>query len=204
MEPAPHPVPPGETIFSPADAEEDENQKGNFMKSFELLRDIFKKHGVKKIAPAMGTAVSSLYKWCQPDGGKSAGGWNPLERVASLMRVTGDLRPLHWLCEQFGGYFVLNPKGKSQHPAALLPAENRVIHEFADLIGLITQAVKDGKITSVEARGIRAEWERLKSVTEGFVSECEEGDFQSLRTATKLTQTATASVNGEIEPTGTR
>lgn len=32
-----------------------------------------------------------------------------------------------------------------------------------------------------KARAIRLEWERLKSVTEGFVAECEAGDFQTLR-----------------------
>ena len=151
------------------------------MKSNELLHEIFDKQDVKRIAPELGLHPSTLYKWCEPDGGKTSGALNPLERMAALIRAANDLRPLHWLCELFDGYFVRNRKGPKHAPEDLLPEENHVIREFGELMLLMSKAVEDGNITVGEARAIRSEWERLKSVTEGFVAGCEAGDFQTLR-----------------------
>jgi len=39
----------------------------------------------------------------------------------------------------------------------------------------------DNQITPKEAKQIRARWEELKSVTEGFVACCEEGNFSALK-----------------------
>jgi len=36
-------------------------------------------------------------------------------------------------------------------------------------------------VSPAEARKIRARWEELKSVTEGFVACCEEGNFSALK-----------------------
>jgi hypothetical protein len=52
------------------------------MKSNELLHDIFDIQDVKRIAPELGLHLSTLYKWCEPDGGKTSGALNPLERRA--------------------------------------------------------------------------------------------------------------------------
>ena len=76
------------------------------MKANEVLRKFFKKHGTKKLAAALGLSEPFLYKWCQPDGGKGTGGWNPLERVAALTQATGDEALLDWLCQQADGRFV--------------------------------------------------------------------------------------------------
>ncbi len=62
-----------------------------------------------------------------------------------------------------------------------MPEENHVIREFSELMLVMSKAVEDGNITVGEARAIRSEWERLKSVTECFVAGCEAGDFQTLR-----------------------
>jgi hypothetical protein len=154
------------------------------MKSNEVLRDVFKKHGTKKIAGGLGLAVSFIYKWCQPDGGKASGGLNPLERIAALIRITGDLRPLHWLCEQFGGYFVANPKARPHPSRDLVLAENDVMSDFGEMLEVIARAARDKVITPSESADIRAEWERLKSLAESFVVCCEHGDFESLQKAT--------------------
>ena len=45
----------------------------------------------------------------------------------------------------------------------------------------IAIAATDNEISRSEARTIRARWEELKSVTEGFVHCCEEGNFQRLK-----------------------
>jgi hypothetical protein len=102
---------------------------------------------------------------------------NPLERILALLRLTKNLLPLHWLCQQMGGYFVANPKVKDAKPKEFFPAENEAVEKFGHLISDITGFSKDGRITPEEAAVIRARWEELKSVTEGFVKCCEGGDF---------------------------
>ena len=42
-------------------------------------------------------------------------------------------------------------------------------------------AADDNQITPAEAKEIRARWEELKTVTEGFVACCEQGNFSHLR-----------------------
>ena len=45
----------------------------------------------------------------------------------------------------------------------------------------IATAAADNQITPTEAKQIRARWEELKSVTEGFVACCEEGNFGPMK-----------------------
>jgi len=49
------------------------------------------------------------------------------------------------------------------------------------LLAVIASAAGDNEISPPEARRIRARWEELKSVTEGFVACCEEGNFTALK-----------------------
>ena len=51
---------------------------------------------------------------------------------------------------------------------------------FADMLQVIAMAAADHTITADEAGSIRARWEELKSVTEGFVRAAEEGKFGEL------------------------
>ena len=46
----------------------------------------------------------------------------------------------------------------------------------------IATSSADSVITREEARTIRARWEELKSVTEGFVTACESGTFGAIKT----------------------
>jgi hypothetical protein len=62
-----------------------------------------------------------------------------------------------------------------------MPATNEIVQEFADLLAVIATAATDNQITRQEAKNIRARWEELKSVTEGFVQCCEEGNFAPLK-----------------------
>jgi hypothetical protein len=55
------------------------------------------------------------------------------------------------------------------------------VQEYADLLAVIAKAAHDSEVTSSEAKQIRARWEDLKSVTEGFVAGCEQGDFDHIR-----------------------
>jgi hypothetical protein len=55
------------------------------------------------------------------------------------------------------------------------------VQEFADLLSVVAAAAADNQITSKEAERIRGRWEELKSVTEEFVTCCEQGNFGPLK-----------------------
>jgi hypothetical protein len=149
------------------------------MQSHELLREVFDKKKPKEIAADLGLSSSMIYKWGEPNTAGSGIG-NPLDRVEALIKSTGDHRLVQWICERAGGFFILNPKNMP-HPHQLIPATNQIVQEFADLLHVIALATADENVVPTEARQIRARWEELKSVTEGFVAACEEGDFDRLR-----------------------
>lgn len=152
-----------------------------FMQSHELLREVLEKTPPKKIAADLDLSESLVYKWGQPP--RASGGGradNPLQRIEALIHSTGDRRIAQWICQRAGGFFIGNP-GKTPHPHQLIPATNQIVQEFADLLHVIAAATADEKISDKEAKEIRLRWEELKSVTEGFVTACENGDFSAVR-----------------------
>ena len=152
------------------------------MQSHELLREVFQKHSAKHIAAELGLSLSMIYKWAEPpDPAAGSGTTNPLDRLEALLRSSGDPRLVQWICQRAGGFFIKNPKTNHPHPEYLIPATNEIIQEFADLLSVIAKAVADNQITPDEAADIRGRWEELKSVTEGFVYCCEEGNFRRLQ-----------------------
>src|ERR1043165_6166023 len=153
------------------------------MHSHELLREILQKHSPKHVAGEMGLSVSMIYKGAEPpDTDAGSGTANPLDRIEALLRATSDRRLVQWICERAGGFFIRNPKKNKPHPAYLIPATNEIVQEFADLLAVIATAAADNHINEKEAKLIRARWEELKCVTEGFVACCEEGNFAQLKT----------------------
>lgn len=146
------------------------------MKSHELLREVFQTHNPKQIAEEMGMSVSMVYKWAEPPE-QGSGATNPLDRVASLVKSTGDTRVVEWICGHAEGFFIKNPKVGRPRSYAVVPATNRVVQEFAEMLSVIANAAVDNDITRPEAERIRSRWEDLKSVTESFVRGCEEGKF---------------------------
>ena len=150
------------------------------MESHELLRDIFDKKAPKEVSADLELSTSMLYKWAQPRAGDRGGIENPLDRVEALFQSTGDHRLIQWLCQRAGGFFIVNPKN-APHPHFLIPATNQIVQDFADLLQVIAAAAADNQITSAESKQIRARWEELKSVTEGFVACCEEGNFGPMK-----------------------
>jgi hypothetical protein len=150
------------------------------MQSHELLREVFQKSSAKQVAADLGLSLSMIYKWAEPDDGSGSGTTNPLDRLEVLLKSTGDHRLVQWICQRAGGFFILNPKN-TPHPHYLIPATNQIVQEFADLLAVIATATADDKITQAESKQIRARWEELKTVTEGFVACCEEGNFGPIR-----------------------
>jgi hypothetical protein len=154
------------------------------MESHELLQEVFQKTSAKQIAAELGLSLSMIYKWSEPDDGTGSGAANPLDRIEALVRCTNDTRMVHWICERAGGFFIKNPKATWPHPIHLMPATNQIVQEFADLLAVIATAATDNQITKPEAKNIRARWEELKAVTEGFVQCCEVGNFTPLKKET--------------------
>jgi len=162
------------------------------MQSYELLREVFKAKPPKQVSEDIGLSVSVLYKWAEPPehaaglhseaSARRAGSGigNPLDRVEALLHSTGDQRIAQWICQRANGFFIQNPRS-IPHPHYLIPATNQIVQEFADLLHVIAKAAHDNEVNHAEAKQIRARWEELKSVTEGFVAGCEKGDFDHIR-----------------------
>jgi hypothetical protein len=151
------------------------------MQSHEILREVFQKTNPKQVAAELGLSLSLVYKWTEMPDASGSGAPNPLDRIAALLRCTGDPRIAQWICERAGGFFIKNPKAAVSHPMYLIPATNEIVHEFADLLSVIASAAADDQITPKESESIRERWEELKSVTEGFVRCCEQGNFGPMK-----------------------
>ncbi len=152
------------------------------MQSHELLREVFQRCSPKQVAAELGLSLSMIYKWAEPpDPEAGSGSANPLDRIDALLRCSNDNRILQWICQRGGGFFIQNPTTNRPHPAYLIPATNQIVQEFADLLAVIATAAADNQISHKESEQIRATWEELKSVTEGFVACCEQGNFRALK-----------------------
>lgn len=150
------------------------------MQSHELLKEVLRKTSAKQIAADMGLSLSLIYKWAEPPAGNAgSGAFNPLDRIEQLLKITQDKRIAQWVCECAGGFFITNPASKP-HPHQLIPATNDIVQQFADMLQVIATAAADQHISPEEAKKIRARWEELKTVTEGFVHAAEGGNFSQL------------------------
>ena len=147
------------------------------MDSAEALRTAVKDVGVKRVAAALGVSTSLVYKWCErrinADGTPGSGAENPLDRLATLIEITGDDRPVRWLSGAAGGFFTRNPSGRPTAGLGLLRQTRVIIREFADVLESVEESLADGVIEPVEAEQVRSEWEELKSAGEMLVVTCE-------------------------------
>ena len=80
------------------------------------------------------------------------------------------------MCERSGGFFIRNPRHLPPD-RPLIPITNDIVQEFADMLAAIAISSSDNVISDAEAKKIRARWEELKTVTEGFVQAAESGTF---------------------------
>lgn len=151
------------------------------MRSHELLKELLQRTSAKQVAADMNLSLSLIYKWAEPPAANAgSGAVNPLDRIEQLIRITGDRRIAQWVCQQAGGFFIENP-ARARQAVSLIPATNEIVQEFADMLGVIATAATDQRITPDEAKKIRARWEGLKTVTEGFVHAAEAGNFRELK-----------------------
>jgi len=154
------------------------------MESHEVLREVLKKTSAKQIASDLQLSLSLIYKWAELPEGDAAGANNPLDRVGQLIRSTKDVRIAQWVAEQAGGFYIRNPENLPPNQP-LVPLTNGIVQEFADMLATIAISSSDSVITKEEAKKIRARWEELKSVTEGFVHAAEDGSFWPVKSEVK-------------------
>jgi hypothetical protein len=150
------------------------------MKSHELIRELLQHANAKHLAAEMGLSSSLIYKWAEPEEAGGSGAPNPLDRVEQLARLTDPAKVAQWVCARTGGIYVKSPKAGGLDTHSLAAATHEVVQEFGDMLSTVAKAAVDGNITAVEAREIRALWQRLQSETEGFVRCCEHGDFRPM------------------------
>jgi hypothetical protein len=149
------------------------------MQSHEVLRKALENANPKEVASKMGVSLSLVYKWSQPTDESGSGTTNPLDRVMQIYNLTKDDDVVQWLCRVAGGFFVKNPKPEKINDE-LVPATHAIVQRFAELLTAISSAAVDQKISPDEAKKIRNEWDDLKRFTEGFVRNCENGDFEGV------------------------
>ena len=155
------------------------------MESHEVLRNSFQHTSPKAIAAELGVSLSLVYKWAQEQSDTGSGSRNPLDRLLEIIRLTGDVQIIEWLCQKSDGYFVRNPKSSCEEGFEVLPATSEIVDQFSRLLRRISESALDHSITPDEARTIRNSWDRLKCYAEGFVRCCEEGDFEAIENAEK-------------------
>jgi len=151
-------------------------------RSDEVLKAAADKVCVKGLAAALKVSPALVYKWCQshdPSDPETSGTRNPLDRVAQIVSVTGDVEVVNWLCNQAGGFFTPNPEvDVTKMDMDLLMGTQQLVKEFSDMLEEVSRSIADdGVIEPAEAARIRRHWEHLKRVAETFVVSGECGLF---------------------------
>jgi len=152
-------------------------------RSDEILKQAADRIGVKALAAELKLSPALVYKWCQPyepDNPDSSGARNPLDRLADIVEVTGDMDVVNWLCRQVDGFFTPNPMVDTRHlDAELLMGTQQLVKEFSDMLEEVSRSIaNDSMIEPSEAVRIRKHWETLKRVAETFVVAGEAGLFR--------------------------
>lgn len=153
------------------------------MESYEVLRQAADRIGVKALAAELRLSPALVYKWCQPcdpEDPDCSGARNPLDRLSEILRLTGDMEVVNWLCQQADGFFVPNPSAERKRvDTGLLMGTQQLVKEFSDMLEEVSRSVSDdGQISPSEAERIRRSWETLKRVAEHFVVGSEDGVFR--------------------------
>jgi len=154
------------------------------MKSYEVIRDAVDEPGVKAVAAALRVSSALVYKWCEPpaasDDPEQSGAKNPLDRVRDLYALTKDIKLVRWLCNEAGGFFVVNPGpiDDIDLDQTIFETTRDLVKEYSELLDTVTTSVaNDNRIDAGEADLIRGKWEDLKACVEQFVVACEKGHY---------------------------
>ncbi|MEY4916407.1 MAG: hypothetical protein RL616_320 [Verrucomicrobiota bacterium] len=142
------------------------------MKSYEVLRCLFKKVGCKKIAAELMLSLSLIHQWAQGTVR------NPLEVVARLMDFPGGQALLDWLCRRKGGYFVRELPLKVWRKLTLVKAVAVVMVSASRFMMLLGQAELAGKVSPELAAKLDAAWQELLTEGGSFMAALKQGAFR--------------------------
>lgn len=106
--------------------------------------------GAAALAVRMGLGVSTLYSMANPRD--VAHEW-PLKRFRQVVAFTGDMRPIHALCEENGGVFLPVAESSADLPGALQQMVN-LCAECGVVARGVADAIKDGRVTQAELAAI--------------------------------------------------
>ncbi len=153
------------------------------MRSHQVLRSAADQVGVKSLASELRLSPALIYKWCeQPDSedADASGTRNPLDRLSDIVRITGHIPVVSWLCHEADGFFVHNPEAECRDiDSDLLQSTQHLVSHFSKLLAEVSRSVADdGAIDASEADKIRQHWEKLKTTAETFVVACERGVYR--------------------------
>ena len=154
------------------------------MKSYDVIRKAVDEPGVKAVAAALKVSPALVYKWCEPPAEEKdpdqSGAKNPLDRVRELYMQTKEKALINWLCNEAGGFYVVNPQqdqGRSLD-AAIFAETRAMVRDFSELLDAVTESVEtEPGIDPNEADIIRQKWEDLKACVERFALGCEKGHY---------------------------
>lgn len=110
------------------------------------------KGGAESLAPRMGLASSTLQSMASPK--IPTHGWS-LRRFRQVIALADDLRPLHALCEEFGGVFIQTAGFKGLSDTALLETMTKLGKEFGDVCQAMHAALADSKVSEREVAEFR-------------------------------------------------
>jgi hypothetical protein len=172
------------------------NEKGSVMKAYQVFQELYRDGHAKRIMADMKLSRAMVYRWSEQWDRHTV---NPLDRLAQLIRCTDDRRLIDWLSREAGGTFVPDVPASAPAPVTLVPAQCEVVKETAVLLEGIAESAQDGNIAPAEAEMIRVRWQRLKSVMEGFVMQCERGTFRFMAPGLALGWWLATGEVGEME-----
>lgn len=108
--------------------------------------------GAPALSPRMKLATSTLLSMANPNC--ESHDW-PLKRFEQAMALTGDIRPLEALCQEFGGVFVSIGRFDHLPPGRVLKEAQHLSKEFGDVSVQLAEILKDGSVTPREVEQLR-------------------------------------------------
>ena len=110
---------------------------------------------VEQIADLVGRRYTTLLNELAQQPGHKLGA----DLVLPLMDATGSLKPMHFMARQMGGTFVRLPLVDT--PVAEASQQTiAAMHDFAELLTAVTDALQDGRVTLGELELIGAKGDK--------------------------------------------
>lgn len=122
----------------------------------DALYDLVHDHpgGGPALAARMKLAASTLLSMANPHC--ESHDWS-LKRFEQALALTGDLRPLDALCQQFGGVFIRMGRFDHLPPGRLLKEAQHLAKEFGDVPVRLAEIIADGTVKPREVELLRRE-----------------------------------------------